>query len=85
MADISKCFGKGCALKEICYRYTCKGDDLYQSYILADESLKPGETHCDMFWPDKQYVEDKNESKRVHGKRKRKTTARKSCSEKHAK
>lgn len=52
MADISKCFGNGCTLREICYRYTARADELYQSYMMADASLKPGDTHCEYFWPD---------------------------------
>lgn len=74
MADISKCFGKGCKLRELCYRYTAKAD-LYQSYTLADESLTPDQTHCDMFWPDQYAIErEENDSKRVDAKRKRSKT-----------
>jgi len=89
MADISKCFGKGCPLKEICYRYTAPTDKFAQTYTLVDESLKPGDTHCDMFWPDnepdwieikKKYLETKkridNANKRMDAKRKRRVVAR---------
>jgi len=81
MADISKCRGKGCALKEICYRYTCPGDELWQSYTMVDESLKPGDTHCEMFWPDRK---EEDEIKRVYGKRKRKTSVGNSATKKHS-
>lgn len=72
MADISKCFGKGCKLKELCYRYTAKADEYMQSYVMADEGLKPDQTHCDMFWPDQYAVErEKDENKTVDEKRKK--------------
>lgn len=75
MADISKCFGKGCKLKELCYRYTAKSDEYYQSYTMADEALTPNQTHCDMFWPDEYAIErEENDSKRVDAKRKRSKT-----------
>lgn len=33
MADISKCDGDGCPLKDKCYRYLVVADDFYQYYI----------------------------------------------------
>lgn len=59
MADISKCFGNGCKMKEICYRFTSPGNDLYQSYSMFDMQLKENDTHCEDFWPDEQ-IKDAN-------------------------
>ena len=40
-ADISKCDGKGCPIKEKCYRYTAKDDEVCQAYLtLSDEEKK---------------------------------------------
>jgi hypothetical protein len=46
MADITKCNGIGCHLKEKCYRFTAKADE-YQSYFL-ESPIKNGV--CDMYW-----------------------------------
>lgn len=90
MADISKCAGKGCKLKEACYRYTAKADEMWQSYVMADESLTPEQTHCDMFWPDEYAIERENENKKVKNKkvattRKKHETTRTKCSKRNAK
>lgn len=34
MADITKCEGKNCPLKESCYRYTAKDNEYRQSYFI---------------------------------------------------
>lgn len=46
MADISKCDGKDCPLKETCYRYTAP-DSGWQSYL---EPTKRGKD-CEHYWP----------------------------------
>lgn len=56
MVDIAKCFGKGCPLKEKCYRYTVKGDPHWQSYI---DAPRKEDGSCDMFWDDEEKIEDK--------------------------
>ena len=33
MADITKCPGKGCNVKDECYRYKAKADEIAQSYM----------------------------------------------------
>jgi hypothetical protein len=47
MADISKCKGTDCPVKENCYRFTAKSDDFYQSYF-TEPPIKDGK--CDMYW-----------------------------------
>jgi hypothetical protein len=47
--DISKCSGKDCPLKENCYRFTVKSDDLHQSYF-TEPPIKDGK--CEMYWGD---------------------------------
>lgn len=49
MADITKCDGKGCDLKEKCYRFTAN-DGFRQSYF-AETPINGGV--CDYFWEDK--------------------------------
>ena len=46
MADITKCKGTDCPLKETCYRYNATPDD-YQSYF-TEVPIKDGK--CDMYW-----------------------------------
>lgn len=41
------CKGTDCPLKENCYRFTAKSNDVYQSYFV-DTPIKDGK--CDMFW-----------------------------------
>lgn len=53
MADISKCRGTGCPLKEKCYRFTAKADDFWQSYF-ATEPIEDDE--CEYFWDNKDRI-----------------------------
>jgi len=46
-ADISMCGGRGCPLRDTCYRHTAKPDPHWQSYIGAP--YKDGE--CTHYWP----------------------------------
>jgi len=48
MADITKCSGEGCPLKDMCYRFTAPGSE-YQAYFTTPP-VKDGE--CEMFWGD---------------------------------
>jgi len=48
MADITKCSGKGCALKDMCYRFTAPGSER-QAYFTTPP-IKDNE--CEMFWGD---------------------------------
>jgi hypothetical protein len=52
MADISMCNGKGCDLKEYCYRFTATPDSIAQTYTNFQPDLETmyGEKHCDFFW-----------------------------------
>jgi len=45
MADIAKCNGHNCPLKEKCYRYTAPAAELWQTY--GDFKYDDG---CDYFW-----------------------------------
>jgi len=52
MADITKCEGKNCPLKDMCYRYRAK-EDIRHGYFTET----PGEWYgdkffCTMFWGD---------------------------------
>jgi hypothetical protein len=50
VADISKCKGQGCNIKNTCYRFLADADDYMQSYIKGNVS-DDGE-YCDHYWPD---------------------------------
>ena len=47
MADITKCKGTNCPVKEKCYRFTAKSDEILQSYFLKPP-IKYGK--CEKFW-----------------------------------
>lgn len=47
MSDITKCKGTDCPVKENCYRYTAKANELWQSYFV-EPPIKDGK--CEMFW-----------------------------------
>ena len=46
MADITKCRGTGCPLKETCYRFLAM-EGLWQSYFI-DIPFKDGK--CEYYW-----------------------------------
>jgi hypothetical protein len=48
MADITKCKGVGCPVKEDCYRYTAEAD-IYQAYFLYAPYDKE-KKKCDYYW-----------------------------------
>ena len=48
MADITKCFGMECKIKESCYRYTAKESEFRQAYF-ADLPIN-SDGSCDMYW-----------------------------------
>lgn len=52
MADITKCTGNGCKLKESCYRYTVKDSEFRQAYFA--ESPINLDSFCDMYWGENQ-------------------------------
>jgi hypothetical protein len=52
MPDISMCQGKDCPLKETCYRFKAKPNELYQSYFIEPPFDKK-EKKCDYYWEDK--------------------------------
>ena len=57
MADIAMCAGKGCQLKNECYRYTATVNEHWQSYYNGSP-FKDGE--CDMFWDNSEYKKTKS-------------------------
>jgi len=64
MADISKCANEDCTLKEKCYRYKVKSDEIWQTYggFTQDED---GE--CEYHW---ETVEARNERESKSNKKK---------------
>jgi hypothetical protein len=53
MADITKCKGEHCLLKEKCYRYTAKDSKYRQAYFM-ELPIKNG--ICDMYWGEQNIV-----------------------------
>lgn len=47
MADITKCNGEGCSIKDFCYRFTVKANEYYQSYFV-EPPINDGK--CEMYW-----------------------------------
>jgi len=51
MADITKCWGDGCTMKENCYRFTATANEYRQAYFVNP----PHENgKCIHFWGDSQ-------------------------------
>ncbi len=51
MPDISMCFGRGCTVKEKCYRYRAVSDGEFQTYGNFDKAPVETEADCQYFWP----------------------------------
>ena len=49
MADITKCDGVGCPLKEACYRFTAVDNEYGQSYFIETPYNKETKT-CEYLW-----------------------------------
>jgi len=48
MADITKCSGIGCDLKDNCYRFTAKASEFRQAYFF-NVPIKENQT-CNYYW-----------------------------------
>ena len=48
MSDITKCKGKGCELKETCYRFKADTNEFRQSYFSKEPNTKIDK--CVYFW-----------------------------------
>lgn len=52
MADIAMCNGKGCHIREECYRHIAKPDPKFQDQVAeAFKKCKSGLIYCENFWP----------------------------------
>jgi len=51
MADISKCKGNGCELKNTCYRFTATANEFRQSFFMEEPNTTP--TECEHYWGNK--------------------------------
>jgi hypothetical protein len=52
-ADISKCSGEDCPVKEKCYRFTATASEYRQSYFFKPPlEVKNGVVTCEMYWGD---------------------------------
>lgn len=49
MANISKCNGENCKIKEDCYRFTALANKYEQSYIYIDKEVNK-RFDCEYFW-----------------------------------
>jgi len=47
--DISKCEGDSCPLKEKCYRYISKPNEIWQTYSDFTNYLNEEKTECEYF------------------------------------
>lgn len=63
MADITKCVGKDCPLKDTCYRHTAP-ESCHQSYFTGTPGeVVDGEFKCDYYWKTKEEKDDINSRK----------------------
>ena len=54
MADICKCEGIDCPLKEKCYRFVALSSEFHQSYF-AEVPYNKEDNKCEYFWDIKTY------------------------------
>jgi hypothetical protein len=52
MADISKCSGERCPLRDTCYRYLAKANHDYQTYLALSHDAN--KKYCGFYWQVKQ-------------------------------
>jgi len=50
MADITKCKGTDCPIKEKCYRYTANIDGMQSWFVEVPFKIENNAFTCDMFW-----------------------------------
>ena len=52
MADISKCMGYDCGIKETCYRFTAPSSPPpgWQAWFIDKPPINPETKECDMYW-----------------------------------
>lgn len=51
MPDITMCVNADCPIREFCYRYRAKPDDIHQSFAVFEFTLRGGFiTQCAEFW-----------------------------------
>ena len=56
-ADISKCSGEDCPIKEKCYRFTAPTSEFMQSYFFKPPlEIKDGAFTCEMYWGDQAHA-----------------------------
>lgn len=49
MADITKCSGTGCPIKDTCYRFRALANDYYQSWF-SEEPYNHKAGYCESYW-----------------------------------
>ena len=52
MADITKCIGTDCSLRETCYRFTATDNEFRQSYFV-EVPYKKDKNKCNYYWEKK--------------------------------
>lgn len=52
MADITKCKGINCPIRDNCYRYTARDSGFYQSWFVDDNvgKIVDNKFSCDVYW-----------------------------------
>ena len=52
MADITKCKGINCPIRDNCYRYTARDSGLHQSWFIDDNvgKMVDNKFSCDVYW-----------------------------------
>ena len=61
MADMSKCIGTDCPLKESCYRYTAPESEIWQSWLSVvwyDKTTNK----CELWWNNEGREESKSDN-----------------------
>ena len=49
------CGGKGCPIKDECFRHTAKANEYYQAFFVEPPfRVVDSKVHCDMYWGNNQ-------------------------------
>lgn len=68
MADITKCSGDDCPLKDKCYRYTAVADEFWQAFFVKPPGQYiENQFVCKEFWGNEEYLKHKIIKKRRYG------------------
>jgi hypothetical protein len=62
VADISKCNGERCPIRDACHRYTAIASPFWQSY--GNFTFNTETNSCEDFWDNEGYIKEKDNGRK---------------------